>query len=159
MLLDWHKDLLFASSVRAGCVDLDGCGVVDVLPRWVCLLLMTIAPSMPSCHCPSCHPRASLYRFRQNFLGSCSADLLPSVFIPTCSRCSTPAPAPGLVSSVGDVCNAVCRECHQKMSTAFCFQFSLFTQVSLPFCYHLGCTTAPQLWEIFITFLHDIPTP
>ena len=36
VLLDWHRDVLFESSVRAGCIDLDGCGVVDVLPRCVC---------------------------------------------------------------------------------------------------------------------------
>ncbi|KAK5123575.1 hypothetical protein LTR85_002613 [Meristemomyces frigidus] len=43
-------------------------------------------------------------------------DLLPSNFTPTCSECSTPYPAPGVVAVRGDSSMAICRECHQKMT-------------------------------------------
>ncbi|RYP92850.1 hypothetical protein DL770_001021 [Monosporascus sp. CRB-9-2] len=46
--------------------------------------------------------------------GSTVADMLPSTFIPTCSRCSTPSP--GLVSVRGDATTNVCRECHGKFT-------------------------------------------
>ncbi|ERF74549.1 hypothetical protein EPUS_00679 [Endocarpon pusillum Z07020] len=50
-------------------------------------------------------------------LDGCSiVDLLPSNFIPTCSQCSTPYPAPGVVSFRGESTMVMCRECHQKMS-------------------------------------------
>lgn len=39
-----------------------------------------------------------------------------SNFIPTCSECSTPYPAPGIVSVRGESSIAICRECHKKMS-------------------------------------------
>ncbi|KAF1984903.1 hypothetical protein K402DRAFT_395274 [Aulographum hederae CBS 113979] len=48
--------------------------------------------------------------------GCTVVDLLPSNFIPTCSDCSTPFPAPGLVSVRGESSMASCRECHQRMS-------------------------------------------
>jgi phage FluMu protein Com len=38
------------------------------------------------------------------------ADMLPSTFVPTCERCSTPAP--GLVSVQGSSVTNVCRDCH-----------------------------------------------
>lgn len=40
-----------------------------------------------------------------------------SYFQPTCSECSTPFPAPGLLAVRGDAAMASCRECHRKMST------------------------------------------
>ncbi|KAI0382128.1 hypothetical protein F5Y04DRAFT_287974 [Hypomontagnella monticulosa] len=42
------------------------------------------------------------------------ADMLPSTFIPTCSRCSTPSQ--GLISVRGEAITNVCRECHQKFT-------------------------------------------
>ncbi|KAM0562757.1 hypothetical protein ACHAPJ_001597 [Fusarium lateritium] len=38
------------------------------------------------------------------------ADMLPSTFVPTCERCSTPSP--GLVSVRGSAVTNVCRDCH-----------------------------------------------
>ncbi|EED23090.1 conserved hypothetical protein [Talaromyces stipitatus ATCC 10500] len=50
-------------------------------------------------------------------LEGCTAfDLLPSYFQPTCSECSTPFPAPGILAVRGDSAMASCRECHRKMS-------------------------------------------
>ncbi|OTB09533.1 hypothetical protein M426DRAFT_316078 [Hypoxylon sp. CI-4A] len=46
--------------------------------------------------------------------GCTVADMLPSTFIPTCSRCSTPSQ--GLVSVRGEVITNVCRECHAKFT-------------------------------------------
>ncbi|KAK4241491.1 hypothetical protein C8A03DRAFT_12227 [Achaetomium macrosporum] len=43
------------------------------------------------------------------------ADLLPSTFIPTCSRCSTPY-STGLVSVRGETTTNVCRECHARFT-------------------------------------------
>ncbi|KAL3953339.1 hypothetical protein ACCO45_013282 [Purpureocillium lilacinum] len=42
------------------------------------------------------------------------ADMLPSTFVPTCSRCSTPCQ--GLVSVRGETTTNVCRECHGKFT-------------------------------------------
>ncbi|KAI1472862.1 uncharacterized protein F4812DRAFT_410640 [Daldinia caldariorum] len=42
------------------------------------------------------------------------ADMLPSTFVPTCSRCSTPSQ--GLVTVRGDAVTNVCRECHAKFT-------------------------------------------
>lgn len=42
------------------------------------------------------------------------ADMLPSTFIPTCSRCSTPAQS--LVSVRGETMTNICRECHSKFT-------------------------------------------
>ncbi|KAL2115940.1 hypothetical protein VTJ04DRAFT_10195 [Mycothermus thermophilus] len=50
--------------------------------------------------------------------GCTVADMLPSTFIPTCSRCSTPSPI-GFTSVRGDTTTNVCRECHAR------FTFSL----------------------------------
>ncbi|KAI2628790.1 hypothetical protein GGR54DRAFT_588787 [Hypoxylon sp. NC1633] len=48
-------------------------------------------------------------------VAACSvADMLPSTFIPTCSRCSTPSQ--GLVSVRGETITNVCRECHAKFT-------------------------------------------
>ncbi|KAI1387475.1 uncharacterized protein F4822DRAFT_283804 [Hypoxylon trugodes] len=48
-------------------------------------------------------------------VAGCSvADMLPSTFIPTCSRCSTPSQ--GLVSVRGEAITNVCRECHGKFT-------------------------------------------
>ncbi|KAH8816053.1 hypothetical protein F5884DRAFT_206626 [Xylogone sp. PMI_703] len=43
-------------------------------------------------------------------------DMLPSAFIPTCSRCSTAYPAPGIISVRGETTSNVCRECHQRFT-------------------------------------------
>ncbi|KAJ3497987.1 hypothetical protein NLG97_g1482 [Lecanicillium saksenae] len=42
------------------------------------------------------------------------ADMLPSTFVPTCGRCSTPSH--GLVSVRGETMTNVCRECHSKFT-------------------------------------------
>ncbi|OAA70284.1 CHY zinc finger domain protein [Cordyceps fumosorosea ARSEF 2679] len=42
------------------------------------------------------------------------ADMLPSTFVPTCARCSTPSG--GLVSVRGETTTNVCRECHAKFT-------------------------------------------
>ena len=48
--------------------------------------------------------------------GGCTvADMLPSTFVPVCSKCSTPA-AQGFVSVQGDGITNVCRECHAKFT-------------------------------------------
>ncbi|KAI0391086.1 hypothetical protein F5Y17DRAFT_441969 [Xylariaceae sp. FL0594] len=46
--------------------------------------------------------------------GATLADLLPSTFVPTCSKCSTPSH--GLVSVRGDTVTNVCRECHGRFT-------------------------------------------
>ncbi|EFQ98431.1 CHY zinc finger domain-containing protein [Nannizzia gypsea CBS 118893] len=48
--------------------------------------------------------------------GCTPADLLPSNFTPTCSKCSTTYPAPGVTAFQGDASLTFCRVCHQKMS-------------------------------------------
>ncbi|KAL2263609.1 hypothetical protein VTK26DRAFT_5971 [Humicola hyalothermophila] len=66
-------------------------------------------------------------RFRQEFVHQNStragfidatactvADLLPSTFVPTCSKCSTPSS--GLVSVRGETTTNVCRECHARFT-------------------------------------------
>lgn len=85
---------MHANSVRAGFLDLDGCSVVDMLPRWEYLDIA----------CFLC----LLYLY--------------SNFIPTCSECSTVYPAPGVVSVRGESTMTICRECHRKMSMSSCFQ-------------------------------------
>ncbi|KAL2012181.1 hypothetical protein VTN00DRAFT_4899 [Thermoascus crustaceus] len=47
--------------------------------------------------------------------GCTVVDLLPSNFVPTCSECSTPFPAPGVVAVRGESAMATCRECHRRM--------------------------------------------
>ncbi|RMZ75022.1 hypothetical protein DV737_g5528, partial [Chaetothyriales sp. CBS 132003] len=50
-------------------------------------------------------------------IGCTVADMLPSVFQPTCSNCSTPLGVPpGVVAVRGDTSLSVCRACHQKMT-------------------------------------------
>lgn len=49
-----------------------------------------------------------------DFSGCKVADMLPSTFVPTCGRCSTPSH--GLVSVRGETMTNVCRECHSKFT-------------------------------------------
>ncbi|EAA31008.1 hypothetical protein GE21DRAFT_8682 [Neurospora crassa] len=50
-------------------------------------------------------------------LSGCTiSDMLPSSFIPTCGRCSTPYPSPGFVSVRGESTTNVCRECHARFT-------------------------------------------
>ncbi|KAI0022864.1 hypothetical protein F4780DRAFT_141089 [Xylariomycetidae sp. FL0641] len=46
--------------------------------------------------------------------GCSVADMLPSTFIPTCAKCSTPSQ--GLVSVRGETITNVCRECHGRFT-------------------------------------------
>ncbi|KAJ9607246.1 hypothetical protein H2200_008318 [Cladophialophora chaetospira] len=49
--------------------------------------------------------------------GCTITDMLPSVFQPTCSSCSTTFPVPpGMISVRGDTPMQVCRSCHAKMT-------------------------------------------
>ncbi|GFP53760.1 hypothetical protein ACSS6W_001354 [Trichoderma asperelloides] len=57
------------------------------------------------------------YSARAGFidLSGCKvADMLPSTFVPTCAKCSTPSQ--GLVSVRGETTANVCRECHSKFT-------------------------------------------
>ncbi|PSR99137.1 hypothetical protein BD289DRAFT_57446 [Coniella lustricola] len=47
--------------------------------------------------------------------GCTVSDMLPSTFIPTCGKCSTPT-AQGLVAVRGDTTTNVCRECHARFT-------------------------------------------
>lgn len=47
--------------------------------------------------------------------GCTVSDLLPSTFVPTCGKCSTPT-AQGFVAVRGDTTNNVCRECHARFT-------------------------------------------
>ncbi|KAL2130131.1 hypothetical protein VTI74DRAFT_6853 [Chaetomium olivicolor] len=47
--------------------------------------------------------------------GCTVSDLLPSTFVPTCARCSTPSPT-GFSSVRGDSTTNVCRECHARFT-------------------------------------------
>lgn len=47
--------------------------------------------------------------------GCTASDMLPSTFIPTCGKCSTPI-AQGLVAVRGDTTTNVCRECHARFT-------------------------------------------
>ncbi|KAI1482088.1 hypothetical protein F4774DRAFT_328422 [Daldinia eschscholtzii] len=59
------------------------------------------------------------------------ADMLPSTFVPTCSRCSTASQ--GLVSVRGDAITNVCRECHAKFTFKIPeVKFLAISQGSLP---------------------------
>jgi uncharacterized CHY-type Zn-finger protein len=49
-----------------------------------------------------------------DFSGCKVADMLPSTFVPTCGKCSTPGL--GLVSVRGESVSNVCRECHSKFT-------------------------------------------
>ncbi|KAI1160674.1 hypothetical protein F5B18DRAFT_498519 [Nemania serpens] len=46
--------------------------------------------------------------------GCTVADMLPSTFVPTCAKCSTPSQ--GLVSVRGEAVTNVCRECHGRFT-------------------------------------------
>lgn len=48
--------------------------------------------------------------------GCTVVDLLPSLFQPTCSECSTVFAKPGVVSVRGETSMEMCRECHKKMT-------------------------------------------
>ncbi len=80
---------MHANSIRAGYLDLDGCTVVDLLPRQI-----------------SDPPLKEKNEIDASF----------SNFIPTCSDCLTPYPSPGVISVRGESSMATCRECHRKMS-------------------------------------------
>lgn len=47
--------------------------------------------------------------------GCTVADMLPSTFLPTCGKCSTPT-AQGFVAVRGDAVTNVCRECHARFT-------------------------------------------
>lgn len=47
--------------------------------------------------------------------GCTVADMLPSTFLPTCGKCSTPT-AQGFVAVRGDTVTNVCRECHARFT-------------------------------------------
>ncbi|KAM7204935.1 hypothetical protein V8F20_003397 [Naviculisporaceae sp. PSN 640] len=50
-------------------------------------------------------------------VGCSVQDMLPSIFIPTCGKCSTSFPAtPGLSSVRGETTTNVCRECHSRFT-------------------------------------------
>ena len=49
-----------------------------------------------------------------DFSGCKVADMLPSTFVPTCGKCSTPGL--GLVSVRGESVSNICRECHGKFT-------------------------------------------
>lgn len=93
MKAGYRRELMHANSVRAGYIDLDGCSVVDMLPRYT--------------------SNATMCEKRTGAEQSCHSN-----FIPTCSECSTPYTSPGIVSVRGESSMATCRECHRKMSTS-----------------------------------------
>lgn len=97
LAVGYRADLMHANSVRAGYIDLDGCTIVDMLPRYV---------------------QHHKYDQKVN-LTICSN------FVPTCSECSNSYPAPGIVAVRGDSSMAICRECHHKMSESPCLEFML----------------------------------
>lgn len=58
------------------------------------------------------------YSIRAGFIdatGCTVADMLPSTFVPTCAKCSTPT-AQGLVAVRGDTTTNVCRDCHARFT-------------------------------------------
>lgn len=79
---------------RAGYLDLDGCTIVDLLPRYI----------------PIQQPLSSLIHYLDQ-----ATNFLHSNFIPTCSECSTPYHAPGVSAVRGESAMAFCRHCHKKM--------------------------------------------
>ncbi|KAI9736538.1 MAG: hypothetical protein M1818_006049 [Claussenomyces sp. TS43310] len=67
------------------------------------------------------HELIHMNAIRAGFLdleGCTVVDMLPSSFTPTCSNCSNPYPAPGLMSVRGETISNVCRSCHQKFTLA-----------------------------------------
>ena len=87
---------MHANSVRAGHLDLDGCTIVDMLPRYI---------------------SSSRFITFYDLLDYEVVNPKYSNFIPTCSECSTSHPPPGIVSVRGESSIIVCRECHHRMST------------------------------------------
>lgn len=85
----FRSEFVHANAVRAGFLDLEGCIIGDMLPRYFCSFLFAL------CHL---------------------ANIICSTFIPTCSECSTAYPSPGIVSIQGDSTSNVCRECHKKFT-------------------------------------------
>lgn len=65
------------------------------------------------------HPElVHAYSTRAGFIdatGCTVADMLPSTFVPTCAKCSTPT-AQGLVAVRGDSTTNVCRDCHARFT-------------------------------------------
>lgn len=58
------------------------------------------------------------YSSRAGFIdatGCTVTDMLPSTFVPTCAKCSTPT-TQGLVAVRGDTMTNVCRECHARFT-------------------------------------------
>jgi uncharacterized CHY-type Zn-finger protein len=51
-----------------------------------------------------------------DFVGCQVADMLPSTFTPTCSKCSTSYSAPGVITVRGETTTVACRSCHQKLT-------------------------------------------
>ncbi|KFX97761.1 hypothetical protein V490_02638, partial [Pseudogymnoascus sp. VKM F-3557] len=48
--------------------------------------------------------------------GCVPVDMLPSTFLPTCSTCSEPFPAPGIVAHAANTITINCRHCHASMT-------------------------------------------
>ncbi|KAF2719245.1 hypothetical protein K431DRAFT_120324 [Polychaeton citri CBS 116435] len=71
--------------------------------------------------------------------GCTVVDMLPSAFVPTCSDCSSPHPAPGVISVRGESTMAICRECHRRMT--FRINEVKFLQISAA---AIRATNAPQ---------------
>jgi hypothetical protein len=91
----YRAEPLHVNSVRAGYLDLDGCAIVDLLPRY-CILTL----------CP----------FRYSHQHQRSDFIISSSFIPTCAECSTTYTRPGVTSVRGETSIAFCQSCHRKMS-------------------------------------------
>ena len=97
----YRRELIHANSIRAGYLDLEGCTVVDMLPRYSAL--------DPICLGRDCARPIQMRRPDRSFDDS--------LFIPTCGECSTAFPTPGCVAVRGDSVTASCRDCHRKMSS------------------------------------------
>lgn len=48
--------------------------------------------------------------------GCVPVDMLPSTFLPTCSTCSEPFPAPGVIAHTSNTITINCRHCHASMT-------------------------------------------
>ncbi|KAK3111976.1 hypothetical protein LTR53_012227 [Teratosphaeriaceae sp. CCFEE 6253] len=103
LAVGFRADLIHVNSARGGYLDLEGCTVVDMLPR------------APAAATHGAGPVPGLSR-DSGITNVSMANGLPSHFIPTCAECSTAYPAPGIVSVRGDSTFAICRECHNRMS-------------------------------------------
>lgn len=106
LVVRYRRDLVHAHNIRAGFLDLEGCVVGDMLPRYVTL-----------------HHILLLHFNTQRSLTPRNSN-----FTPTCSTCSTIYPAPGIVSIRSETTTNICRDCHSK------FTFSIpnikFLQIS-----------------------------